>query len=45
MVMIRTGRSHLAVYDLTMLIEISEEVNLRLKVQSRYQISMPEDLI
>ena len=34
------GSSHLAVYDLTMLVDASEEVNERLRAQARYKTVM-----
>ena len=40
-----TGRSNPEEYKLTMLINASEEVNVRRQAQARYQHSMPETLV
>ena len=39
------GRSNPEVYKLTMLINASEEVNVRRQAQARYQHSMPATLV
>ena len=44
-VILRSGRSHPAAYELIMFIDASDEVNVRLRTQARYQPSMPEDLM
>ena len=44
-VILRPGTSHFAVYELTMLIDASEELNSHLRSQAIYQLSIPVDLV